>query len=74
MARPGVGVAGQFCGPLHHLLRRVTVLTCQWPPLRARLWLWLHTHPFRRMPDQHGQPLLYWPGPDRHMDKVWPSA
>ena len=48
MARPGVGVAGQFCGPLHHLLRRVTVLTCQWPPLRAPLWLWLHTHPFRR--------------------------
>jgi hypothetical protein len=46
MACPGMGIVGQFRRPLHHLLGRVTVLACQWPPLGSRLWL--HTHLFRR--------------------------
>jgi hypothetical protein len=34
MPGPGMGIAGQFRRTLHHLLRRMTILPIERPPLR----------------------------------------
>src|SRR6266571_6519133 len=39
VAGPGMGIPGQFRGPLHHLLRHMAVVAFQRPPPRSLFWL-----------------------------------
>src|ERR1019366_2589337 len=58
MTRPGMGIAGQFRGTLHHVLRLVTVLARQWPPLGPRLLL----HTSTLSPDRLHSAASAWSG------------